>query len=150
MDYEINKETLLVYPIENGKTKIIELNNSYETNMTSFQVIEHSCEYFGSTLSGRQKGTKALIGVTHKSPIFIEESSNIIFFPITSPRKQECMWISFNNISSFKSSNSHKSSIIKFKSGEEIEVPASIGTITNQILRSSRLQVVLNDRKKEV
>lgn len=150
MDYEINADTLLICPISEEKSKVIENRTSYEVDMAAYEVIEHSCEYFGSTVVGRQIGTKALIGVTHKAPIFIEESSNIIFFPLNSPRKSDCMWISFNNILNYRAGKDGKHSIIKFKTGEEIEVPVSIGSLTNQILRSSRLQVVLNDRKNRI
>jgi len=151
MDYEINSETLLISAISDSKSKVLESKSvTYDIDSSVFQVIEHSCEYFGSTLVGRQLGTKALIGVTHKAPIFIEESTNIIFFPLNSPRKSDCIWVSFNNILSYKKGSTAKSTIIKFKSGDEIEVPVSIGVITNQILRSSRLQVVLNDRKLRI
>ena len=146
MDYEINDFTLAVFPIAKEKCKVIEQNSTYLLDCNSYQVIVHSCEYFGSTLQGRQKGTKSLIGVTHKQPLIIEESRNIIFFPLTSPLNLECAWISFNNILNYSVGNSKNSSIIYFKSGEKLEVPISIGSLTNQILRSSRLQVVLNDR----
>ena len=150
MDYEINNETLYICSLGDKKSKIYESNNEYEVNLNTSKVIEHSCEYFGSTMEGRQLGTKALIGVTHKSPIYIEESSNIIFFPLNSPRNENCSWVSFNNILSYKQGKDQKSTIIKFKNGKELEVLASIGTVTNQILRSSRLQVVLNDRKQRI
>ena len=85
MDYEINSETLLISAISDSKSKVLESKSvTYDIDSSVFQVIEHSCEYFGSTLVGRQLGTKALIGVTHKAPIFIEESTNIIFFPLNS------------------------------------------------------------------
>lgn len=150
MDYEINNDTLYICALGDKKSIIYESNNEYEVSLNASKVIEHSCEYFGSTMEGRQLGTKSLIGVTHKSPIFIEESSNIIFFPLSSPRNEKCSWISFNNILSYKQGTTPKSTIIKFKNGKELEVLASVGTITNQILRSSRLQVVLNDRKQRI
>ncbi len=150
MEYEINNNTLYICALEGKKTKIYESDAEYEVNISASKVIEHSCEYFGSTMEGRQLGTKSLIGVTHKSPIFIEESSNIIFFPLNSPRNEMCSWVSFNNVLSYKQGKNQKTTIIRFKNGKELEVFASIGTITNQILRSSRLQVVLNDRKQRI
>ena len=146
MDYEINNYTLMIYGIDNKKSKIYESSYSYDVDNCSNEVVEHSCEYFGSTLEGRQCGTKALIGV-HKSPIFIEETANIIFFPIKSPRNKDCTWVSFNNVKNYCSDIDPKKTIITFKNGKNFTVSASFGTIQNQILRSSRLQVVLNDRK---
>ena len=60
-------------------------------------IIENSCEYFGSSYLGRHEGTKKLIGITHKAPIIIEESKNLIYFPTTSPRLTDCVWIKYIN-----------------------------------------------------
>ena len=60
--------------------QIIENGEEYIINNNSTKILEHSCEYFGSSLEGRKEGTKKLLGITHKSPIIIEESRNIIFF----------------------------------------------------------------------
>lgn len=150
MDYEINSDTLAVLSVDNNKSKIIENDNHYDINYDTYEVVEHSCEYFGSTLVGRQVGTKNLIGVTHKSPIVVEESSNMIFFPISSPYRDKCSWISFNNIKNYYRGNEKNTSIIEFKNGESIILPISYGSLTNQILRASRLMVVLIERKKKM
>lgn len=150
MKYEINADTLLIAPVSEEKCRAIEKMATYDVDMPTFEVIERSCEYFGSTLEGRLFGTKSLIGISHKAPIFIEESSKIIFFPLNSPKKSDCVWVSFNNILNYRAGTNPKTSIIKFKNGEEIEIPASIGSVTNQILRASRLQVVLEARKQRI
>lgn len=146
MNYEINKNTLAIISIENRKSKIIEISNEYEIEESSYHVIDYSCKYFGSSFLGRHKGTKELIGITHKSPIIIEETSKLIFFPTTSPLRNDCIWISLNNILKYYSNNQRNTAIIEFKSGEKIELEMSIGSLTNQILRATRLQVVLCER----
>lgn len=145
-NYEINKNTLAIIPIEDKKSRIIEKNNEYIISKNSFQIVEHSCKYFGSSYDGRHKGTKELTGITHKSPIIIEESSKLIFFPTTSPLRDDCVWISLNNILNYFPGNNGNTSFIEFKSGEKIELDMSIGSLTNQILRATRLQVVLSER----
>ncbi len=146
MDYEINNNTLAILSIENKKSKIIEIANEYVIEENSYSVVDYSCKYFGSSYLGRQKGTKELIGITHKSPIIIEETTKLIFFPTTSPLRKDCNWISLNNIKKYYSNLERNSSIIEFKSGEKIELDMSIGSLTNQILRATRLQVVLSER----
>lgn len=145
MGYEINKNTLAIIPLETKSSKIVESSKEYVIQKNSFQVVEDSCEYFGSSYAGRHKGTKNLIGVTHKSPIVIEETSQLIFFPTTSPLREDCVWISLKNILNYFPGNNNNS-IIEFKTGEKIELDMSIGSLTNQILRATRLQVVLNER----
>jgi len=89
-----------------------------------------------------------LIGVTHKSPIVIEDSKSIIFFPTTSPRLKECSWISLNNIESYIPYD--KNSIIKFQNNFRLFIPVSNKVINNQVLRATRLESVLLHRKKEL
>lgn len=149
MEYEINKDTLAIIPTGENKCNAIEKNNTYSLDVDTISVMEHSCEYFGSTLFGRQVGTKKLIGVTHKAPIIIEESGDLIFFPLSSPFRANCAWISLNNILNYMPTNNGNNSIIEFKSGDKIEVPISIGSLNNQIMRASRLQIVLTQRKNE-
>jgi len=149
VEYEINRDTLAIVSKDINNSKILESTDEYIINKNTFTVIEHSCEYFGSSYNGRHDGTKNLIGITHKSPIIIEESNNIIFFPTTSPRLKDCTWISLNNVLSYKSASNSKNTIIEFKNGKTIEVPVSVGSINNQILRASRLETVIRERRIE-
>lgn len=148
MDYEINKDTLAVIPLSKSKCKILEKEEEYILSVQTFDVIEHSCEYFGSNYEGRYVGTKKIAGITHKSPIIIEDTSKIIFFPTTSPNKEECIWISLNNIVSYEKGELKGTSKILFKNGNILNLDMSIGSLTNQILRASRLKYLLEERQK--
>jgi len=144
-NYEINKNTIAVIPVEKSKTKIIESNNTFFVSIESSEIISQSCRYFGSSLSGRQEGTKYMIGITHKAPIVIEESSDIIFFPTTSPRLESCSWISLKHIYDY-SSIGDKTEIL-FENGCKIDLDMSYGSFDNQVLRATRLAAVLRKRK---
>jgi competence protein ComK len=144
--YEISTETLAIIPIDNYRSKIIEGNNTFVVNKTPMEIIEHSCRYFGSSYAGRHTGTKNLIGVSHKSPIIIEETKELIFFPTSSPRLYDCSWISLKNIEEYKKMNNN--SLIVFNSGYLMELGMSYGSLDNQILRATRLESVLRTRKK--
>lgn len=143
--YEINNSTLALIALDN-KTKVIEEEREFFIDKTSSNILEESCEYFGSSYLGRKIGTKNLIGITHKSPIIIEESREIIFFPTSSPRLNNCSWISLNNIKNFIKNN-EKTKII-FDNQKEIIVDVSFGIMENQILRASLLESTLRKRKK--
>lgn len=145
MDYEITFDTQVILPVENNSSRIIESNESYVINVPPMQVLEHSCEYFGSSFNGRKEGTKKLLGITHKSPIIVEESRKIIFFPTTSPDRIDCVWINLEKVNKYYKSSSKKS-IIEFKNGDIIEFDVSIGSLTNQIMRASRLKYILEER----
>lgn len=143
--YEINKSTLAVVPIDENRSRVLEETTEYIVNKSSFEIIEDSCKYFGSTYQGRYDGTKNLIGMSYKLPIIIEESRNIIFFPTSSPRTKECAWIALTHLDNYI--NDKNDSYISFKNGYKLKVNVSIFALENQILRASRLESVLRSRK---
>lgn len=147
-NYTINNKTLAIIPISPNRSKIYESNNVIIVAKNTQKIIEENCEYYGSSYLGRKRGTLDLIGVTHKSPIVIEDSNGIIFFPTCSPRLKDCSWISLNNIEEYAPYD--KSSIIKFQNNLTLQIPVSNKIINNQVLRATRLESVLNRRKKKL
>ncbi len=145
-NYEINNETIAIIPIDNYKSKIIEKDREFIVDMTPIKIIDNSCQYFGSSYQGRFLGTKKLIGVSHKAPIIIEESREIIFFPTNSPRLYECSWISLKHLNNYK--KNEETSKIFFNNGSLLEVDISYGSLDNQVLRAARLESVLRIRKE--
>lgn len=146
--YTINKKTLAIVPISEKSTKIYEKDNIIIVPKNSQKLIEENCEYYGSSYIGRKKGTVDLIGVTHKSPIVIEETNGIIFFPTCSPRLKTCSWISLNNVDKYTEDD--KNTIISFQNDLKIKFPVSNKIINNQILRATRLESVMYRRKREL
>ena len=150
MDYEITYDTQAIIPLDQNNTKVLETDNEYFISENSLSIMEHSCEYFGSSYKGRKEGTKKLLGITHKAPIIIEESRKIIFFPTKSPEKDECIWINLEKIDKYYKIDQNNSAI-QFKNGDVLEFNISFGSLTNQIMRATRLKFVLEERinKKE-
>jgi len=144
-DYEINDDTLAIIPLDEYKSKIIEKTRTFIVNQTPMKIIDNSCQYFGSSYQGRFLGTKNLIGISHKAPIIIEESKEIIFFPTSSPRLYSCAWISLNNLQNYKRNN--KNTLIIFNNGHLLNLKISYGMLDNQVLRATRLESVLRLRK---
>lgn len=143
--YEINKETCAVVSLDDNITKILENDDEYFVNKNSYEVMEDSCEYYGSSCDGRIKGTKMILGSAYKVPIVIEESNDIIFFPTESPQSNKCIWISLNNIERYEKSDGFTK--ITFTSGKEIIVKMSLAAFEMQVLRANRLSSILKRRK---
>lgn len=143
--YEISSETLAIIPIDNFCSKVIERDNTIIVSKTPMQIIEDSCSFFGSSYFGRAKGTKKLIGVSHKAPVIIEESREIIFFPTSSPRLYECCWVSLKNIEKYNKQENN--ALVLFNNGFILEISMSYGSLDNQVLRATRLESVLRTRK---
>ena len=143
--YEINKDTVALIPKEDKKTIVYEVDKSFIVDKKPLEIVEESCEYFGSSLEGRQIWTSKLIGFTHKVPVIIEESFDLIFFPTLSPKNKECSWLSYSHI--FKPDRFKDKTIVELKNGKKILVDVSSSIIDNQLYRCSRLKDVLQTRK---
>ena len=100
-NYEINKSTLAIIPVESNISKIYEHDSNFIINKSVADIINHSCKYFGSSYVGRYEGAKNILGVSYKLPIIIEETQELIFFPTNSPRLDNCSWISLKNINNY-------------------------------------------------
>ena len=143
-NYEINNKTIALYAMTD-KTRVYEEDRNFIVNKTANEIMEESCAYFGSSLSGRQKGTKNLIGITYKAPVIVEESREIIFFPTGSSRDKYCSWIRSSKIEQYYYKNKHL--VVEFKNGDKILLDVSYNVLDNQILRATRLEAVLRGRK---
>ena len=147
MNYEINEGTLAVVPVENKKSKILEDKKEYIIENTPFEILDYSCRYFGSSYEGRKEGTKSILNINYKVPIIVENSRNLIFFPTNSPSSEDCIWISLRNIKKIEEQE-FNSTKIEFNNGINMVIPISKRTIENQILRASRLDLIMRNRKK--
>ncbi len=143
-NYEINENTLALIPF-NNQTKVYEINQELIIKNNITKIMDYSCEYFGSSLNGRQKGTFNLIGITHKVPIIVEETSELIFFPTMSPRVEACSWYALKNIDKIFTKNNKN--FVLFKNNILIESDVSYTVLNNQLLRATRLESVLRNRK---
>lgn len=143
--YEINRDTYAIMPFGENKSEIIEKDKTFIVDIPPLKVIDASCKYFGSSYQGRFSGTKGLIGISHKAPIIIEETREIIFFPTKSTRIIDCGWISLKNLSKYMRDNNN--SLVIFNNGLKLNLNISYGTLDNQVLRATRLESVLRLRK---
>lgn len=147
MDYEVNSRTLAVIPTGDSRCKVVEDSRTYNINKTSFKVIEHSCEYFGVSYKSRLEGSQKFIKTKYKIPIVIEETSRLVFIPISATTKGNTLWLSYNNIIDFYPSKIKKKvTVVRFKNGYKMEIPVSFYSFNNQYLKASRLSAVLADR----
>lgn len=146
--YEIDLSTVMLIGLDDEKTKVITLDSEFIINIDSKKIIDNSCKYFGSNLSERVNMTKRLINIKSKSPIIIEETRNIIFFPLKSIRDKCNIWISFNNL--LKYVKSDDKTIFYFKENKQVIIDFSYYIIDNQVTRSLMLDYELKKRRESL
>ena len=147
MKYEISNGTLAIVPNEDDNSLIYEDNERFIVEETPFKIMEESCKYFGSTYKGRKDSAKEILGAEYKIPVVIEDSTNLIIFPTTSPQAEDCAWICLNRVKNISKVDSFNTKIV-FGNDRELIVPCSYRSIENQLSRASRLDVILRKRKK--
>jgi len=143
--YYINKSTCAIIPIEKNISKVIEKEVCYIVNKSVNNIINDSCKYFGSSYKGRCEGSKSILNMNYKLPILVDDFNGLIFFPTSSPRFGQCIWISLKNISSYLK-NENYSKII-FYNDVELDIDISYYSLENQIFRASLLESLLRKRK---
>ncbi len=146
MKYEISNGTLAVVPNDNNSSVVYEDEERYIIEELPFKIMEDSCKYFGSTYKGRKDGAKELLGAEYKVPIIVDNSSNLIVFPTTSPLADDCIWVSLKRVKRFEKIDFNNTKLI-FDNNIELIVPCSYRTIENQISRASRLDLIMRNRK---
>ncbi len=146
-DYEINDETMALIQLGEEKTKIIEEDKEYVIDKSAYSIMDDSCKYFGSSYLGRVEGSKNMIGYEYKLPIIVEESRKLIFFPTSSPYSEDCSWISLKHVDNIEKNDNN--TILVFKNGTKVKLNVSKASFNNQLLRSTRLESVLNARKEK-
>ena len=143
--YEINSSTCALIPNDDFSTRIIETQNIINIPYSTSNIIEYSCAYYGSSFKGRLNGSKCALGSKYKLPIIIEESREIIFFPTTSYESNNCAWISLKNISNYKKEANHVK--VLFQNNTFIDLNISYESFENQVLRATKLLLILKSRK---
>lgn len=144
-EYYVNLDTLLLVPVSKSKTKIFDIAGTNYIKKPIFNVVDESCQYYGSSYGGRYTGAKRMLEMNYKLPIIMDEVKEVILFPTCSPRKDYCFWICLNNIESYEKSKN--GTIIKFTNGFTYEVNVSELSLENQILRATLLMMKLKKRK---
>ncbi len=144
--YEINSKTCALIQENNFSTTIIDNYNTFTINYPINKILNYNCEYYGSSFNGRLKGTKQALGSKYKLPIIIEETREIIFFPTTSYRGNNCIWLALKNISNYQEVKNKV--IVTFTNKKQLKLNISYDSFENQLLRATKLLLILQNRKK--
>ena len=146
--YEIDLSTLMLIGIDENTTNVITKDKEFIVNENSKKIVDYSCHFFGSSLTEKIKSTNRLVNMSSKTPIIVEESRNIIFFPLKSTREKVNIWISFNNLQEYNKDDDK--TILKFKNGKVISLKFSYYIIDNQVTRSLILDYEVSKRRKSL
>lgn len=149
-DFEVNPYTMAIVGEKISKdlpvySRIFEVEGEFLVKMKPTEVMDRSCKYFGSSLKGRQEGTRELTGITYKAPIAVDPSNEIYMFPTISPYKDTCTWLSHSYILNYQSAGPEKT-IVTFTNYKSITLDVSKGSFENQLNRTAQYRFLLSNR----
>lgn len=104
-EYEITSSTLMLEYYDEDKTKVYEFNDEFIVNQNILNIIENSCNFYGSTFDGRVEASKKILSTNIKVPIVVEDVKKIILFPTKASYRVGCKWLAFNNIDKIEKIN---------------------------------------------
>lgn len=128
-------------------TCILDERLEYVLSIPPTKVMEKACEYYGSSLEGRLAGARSVSGFMYKSPIAVDPSLDMYFFPTSSPRNKTCSWLAHTHIDNVHPTNNKKSSQIIFKNGRDIILPVSYVSMEKQLARAAQYRFALESRQ---
>ena len=146
--YEVDLSTLILIGLDDLSTKVVTTDNEFIIKESCKKIMDNSCRFFGSSLTDRIKATNRLVNMASKTPIIVEETRNIIFFPLKSTREKNNIWVSFNNLDTYTKDDNK--TVLIFKNGKQIILYFSYYIIDNQVTRSLILDYELNKRRKSL
>src|SRR5699024_1749885 len=151
--YELNSLTMAVISElgTDGKkmARVIEEEIELTIDAKPLHIIRKACEFFGSSLKGRQKGTAAVCGVTYKAPITFDPSIGLYFLPTHSPTNSNCSWISHSHIETIQPTADNQTEII-LKNKKRIIIHVSYGSMMNQVQRTAQYRYLMEARMNQM
>lgn len=146
---EITPYTMAVLPKQddygNTGSYVLEDGEKFFVKHKPSKMIDLACKFFGSSLKGRQSGTREISRMKSKLPISIDPSSGMYFFPTLSPVNPNCSWIAHTHIQNIREVTNQSTEII-FKGAQKVVVEVSYGSIMNQVNRTAQYRYMLDNR----
>jgi len=128
----IKSETKGIY-----KTKIIEENNIVRSHHKAITILEENCYAYGAGLQGRFGTVERILESRTKLPIPVEPILGFYFFPTTSKRNSDCIWLSYYHI--LRVGEMRNKSYICLRDNTVLHVKTSLNQLDKQIKRTSQV-----------
>lgn len=119
----------------NHKTIVSYLNGRVEEyEMQPLELLDLWCIQSGSTYEGRTKAFSKLMQMRQKPPVLLSERIQTVLFPLISPNKENCIWLSYENIFRIVNVQPFESKVV-FRDMSEINYPINHRMIKKQLKR---------------
>lgn len=137
--YIIHRKTQAIMHETKGiyKSKIIEENNVIYSKYSPIEILYENCEDYGASLQGRFDIAKKILGSKTKLPLPVFPFSGLYFFPTTSMKNDECIWISYYHIQDLGKVKNQV--YIRLRDKTILQVKTSLNQLDRQRKRTSQV-----------
>lgn len=138
-NYRITKKTNAIIHSNWGEfqSKIVDEQGEYYSVHSPREILSFNCIRHHSSLEGRELAAKRILQTNSKLPISINPDLGLYFFPTTSPRNTNCVWISYYQISDYLTVDTKTT--VYFYDGTSITTDVSIHVLEQQFKKTSQL-----------
>ena len=143
--YIVNENTMAFIPDFNGnggiETWILEVESLKKCHLNPLELIDYNLRFFGSSLKGANEGTRHILGEVQMFPIIINLKRLLVWFPTTSQRNKDCVWIALDHIKDY--SKKYHNTQVMFTNGSSILLPISFRSFEKRMHRAYELKFKL-------
>jgi|GEM_PF-1963477 len=135
-------ETLyLKYDSQQGITEITGIHKKSLVKCKPIDIIDFWCLSCGTSIEGSHNAFRHHLDITQKLPVLVNPVKMIFFFPTTSLRNSDCIWINSNQIKAIDSSAENAK--ILFHCGRSLQSDISVRSLKLQIKRCRDLSEII-------
>lgn len=137
MKIKSSKKKLLMISYDKKKKQSIclyEGNKEKRLALKPYQILEELCLRNGSSYEGRKESFCFITGARQKPGILISERTQDIYFPTTSKKNEDCVWVLYNQVFKVKSLDQMNSKIL-FLDGTKVNIPYDSRILNKQLKR---------------
>lgn len=150
-EFAIKTDTTVILPHydENGflHAQICNSEGFYQVALSPYDLMDLNLRYRGSSMRGAMDGAEILVK-GNMNPVVLDRDLDMVFFPSTSPWRQDCVWFALNAvIASIAVDKTHTQ--VNLSNGSAITINISKRTFDLKLHRAYELLYKIQQRKME-
>ena len=150
--YIIKRETGMILPhySENGclYSRVFEGTESFLVEKKPLELIDFSTAYYGHCLKGALAAARKALGNIDMPPVKISGILGMYWFPCSSPKKNDCVWLNIEHIIDFEAVG-RRTVKVTMKHGHSIELEMSFRRFIRKYHHALSYKSIMEQRAKE-
>ncbi|PLR78466.1 hypothetical protein CU633_05700 [Bacillus sp. V3-13] len=148
--YLVNRSTSAILPEYDRQgrlcSQVIEGQKNFLVMVPPRKLLNECLEYYGDSMIGAVRGTRAILGNIRMAPIIIHADNELYWFPTLSPQKNSCIWLTPAHIIDFIYISENRTKVI-LTEGNSVTIDMTIGRLKRKRQITYTLKSQVEERK---